>query len=136
MHSFKVNSISRKRFIGSLLSFISVPFIPKTWGSPQEGYFKHGVASGDPQQDRVIIWTRVSPPNTSEAVVVWEVATDSNFRKLVKKGKFSTSEARDFTVKIDVTGLEARSEEHTSELQSRENLVCRLLLEKKKKEIE
>src|SRR5690606_42036416 len=26
----------------------------------------------------------------------------------------------------------ARSEEHTSELQSRENLVCRLLLEKKK----
>src|SRR5690606_41634028 len=30
-------------------------------------------------------------------------------------------------------GLEDRSEEHTSELQSRENLVCRLLLEKKKK---
>src|SRR5690606_40299865 len=30
----------------------------------------------------------------------------------------------------------ARSEEHTSELQSRENLVCRLLLEKKKKTIE
>src|SRR5690606_29025520 len=29
-------------------------------------------------------------------------------------------------------GVEARSEEHTSELQSRENLVCRLLLEKKK----
>src|SRR5690606_40962141 len=28
---------------------------------------------------------------------------------------------------------ESRSEEHTSELQSRENLVCRLLLEKKKK---
>src|SRR5690606_41795620 len=28
--------------------------------------------------------------------------------------------------------LEGRSEEHTSELQSRENLVCRLLLEKKK----
>src|SRR5690606_41943744 len=33
------------------------------------------------------------------------------------------------------TALEpARSEEHTSELQSRENLVCRLLLEKKKKQ--
>src|SRR5690606_41434137 len=30
-------------------------------------------------------------------------------------------------------GLTLRSEEHTSELQSRENLVCRLLLEKKKK---
>src|SRR5436309_12458963 len=32
-----------------------------------------------------------------------------------------------------VTGRKYRSEEHTSELQSRENLVCRLLLEKKKK---
>src|SRR5439155_9884994 len=33
---------------------------------------------------------------------------------------------------IKVTGLTARSEEHTSELQSRGHLVCRLLLEKKK----
>src|SRR5690606_41668886 len=33
----------------------------------------------------------------------------------------------------EFAGAEARSEEHTSELQSRENLVCRLLLEKKKK---
>src|SRR5690606_42038641 len=33
---------------------------------------------------------------------------------------------------VDRGGAEDRSEEHTSELQSRENLVCRLLLEKKK----
>src|SRR5690606_40968613 len=33
----------------------------------------------------------------------------------------------------DVQAETDRSEEHTSELQSRENLVCRLLLEKKKK---
>src|SRR5690606_41684350 len=32
-----------------------------------------------------------------------------------------------------IAGAVVRSEEHTSELQSRENLVCRLLLEKKKK---
>src|SRR3712207_8458881 len=31
------------------------------------------------------------------------------------------------------TGIDLRSEEHTSELQSRQYLVCRLLLEKKKK---
>src|SRR5690606_39869070 len=34
-----------------------------------------------------------------------------------------------------IEGQKGRSEEHTSELQSRENLVCRLLLEKKKKTI-
>ena len=32
-----------------------------------------------------------------------------------------------------ITWVQDRSEEHTSELQSRTNLVCRLLLEKKKK---
>src|SRR5207302_9196463 len=39
------------------------------------------------------------------------------------------------TVGYDLKRVEKlqRSEEHTSELQSRENLVCRLLLEKKKK---
>src|SRR5690606_40378615 len=34
--------------------------------------------------------------------------------------------------KAKVQGFSPRSEEHTSEFQSRENLVCRLLLEKKK----
>src|SRR5690606_41313005 len=46
-------------------------------------------------------------------------------------------EARDPTARCvmrDLVILLERSEEHTSELQSRENLVCRLLLEKKKKQ--
>src|SRR2546427_209346 len=34
---------------------------------------------------------------------------------------------------LEMAGMSARSEEHTSELQSQSNLVCRLLLEKKKK---
>src|SRR5690606_40307921 len=42
-------------------------------------------------------------------------------------------EEADLTQRAREEGLLVRSEEHTSELQSRENLVCRLLLEKKKK---
>src|SRR5438105_8593230 len=38
----------------------------------------------------------------------------------------------DFLLAVDRNGPPARSEEHTSELQSRVDLVCRLLLEKKK----
>src|SRR5690606_39473260 len=38
-----------------------------------------------------------------------------------------------FIKNIAACSMKIRSEEHTSELQSRENLVCRLLLEKKKK---
>src|SRR5690606_41948605 len=43
------------------------------------------------------------------------------------------AEAEEYLAKFD-EALENRSEEHTSELQSRENLVCRLLLEKKRQE--
>src|SRR5688572_33368006 len=42
-------------------------------------------------------------------------------------------DARDVVLEFAVAALERRSEEHTSELQSQSNLVCRLLLEKKKK---
>src|SRR2546422_8618710 len=44
-----------------------------------------------------------------------------------------TSTARNDDAPVDDGGADARSEEHTSELQSRLHLVCRLLLEKKKK---
>src|SRR5690606_40848516 len=50
----------------------------------------------------------------------------------------TTADARHFSrAALDFRGIRVntRSEEHTSELQSRENLVCRLLLEKKKKKI-
>src|SRR5206468_12542658 len=43
------------------------------------------------------------------------------------------SEAFIFQVMEKIESRERRSEEHTSELQSRSDLVCRLLLEKKKK---
>src|SRR5438552_17674966 len=41
--------------------------------------------------------------------------------------------ARSIGLETDVVSKEMRSEEHTSELQSPDHLVCRLLLEKKKK---
>src|SRR5436309_13449748 len=46
---------------------------------------------------------------------------------------FARSWATPGTRPLPPATAQSRSEEHTSELQSRENLVCRLLLEKKKK---
>ncbi len=71
--------------------------------------FFHGVASGDPLADRVILWTKVSPGNnTGEAIEVsWRMALDTGMQQVVQTGKFNTNSGRDYTVKVDVTGLQA-----------------------------
>src|SRR5690606_41547433 len=50
-------------------------------------------------------------------------------------GELAKASATDIEARYWAGSSSRRSEEHTSELQSRENLVCRLLLEKKKKDI-
>lgn len=68
--------------------------------------FYHGVASGDPLSDRVIIWTRVTPqPGDTLVPVAYAVATDTAFSSVVARGVTSASVGRDFTVKVDVDGL-------------------------------
>ena len=69
--------------------------------------FQHGVASGDPLADRVILWTRASPIGTRSATVVdYVVATDPALSVVVAKGSTKTNVLRDFTVKVDVAGLQ------------------------------
>ncbi len=77
--------------------------------NPDWAPFYHGVASGDPLQDRVIIWTRVTPEdmNNDPIEVEWKVATDTELSNVVASGTFTTDENIDYTVKIDVTGLDA-----------------------------
>ena len=70
--------------------------------------FLHGVASGDPLQTQVIIWTRVTPADSSARLEVqWDVAKDADFKHITATGKVLTTAAQDFTVKVDVTGLAA-----------------------------
>lgn len=70
--------------------------------------FLHGVASGDPLQTQVIIWTRVTPSDSSARLEVqWDVAKDADFKHITATGKLLTTAAQDFTVKVDVTGLAA-----------------------------
>ncbi|MBI3439958.1 MAG: alkaline phosphatase D family protein [Proteobacteria bacterium] len=67
--------------------------------------FNHGVASGDPQSDKVIIWTRVTPEQAGPVPVRWIVARDRELTDVVKSGVIQATDARDYTVKADVTGL-------------------------------
>lgn len=92
--------------------------------------FLHGVASGDPLHDRVILWTRITPdaamldalarlereaPTDPKArqqlaqarsiALRWEVSPDRHFLHVVARGEAHARAENDYTVKIDATGL-------------------------------
>lgn len=70
-------------------------------------HFTHGIASGDPLADRVILWTRVLPGDGSAASIdcQWQISEDASFERVVASGSYRATAARDFTVKVDAAGL-------------------------------
>ena len=70
--------------------------------------FYYGVASGDPTQDKVIIWTKVFVKDSTVPPVAlkWQMAEDSSFKTIVNSGETSCNSKRDFTTQVDVTGLQ------------------------------
>ncbi|MGY3795609.1 alkaline phosphatase D family protein [Aquimarina sp. 433] len=72
--------------------------------------FLEGVASFDPTDSKVIIWTRFTPNSgTANVTINWQVATDNSFNDIVRSGEFITGEDRDYTVAIDVQELPSNS---------------------------
>ncbi len=71
--------------------------------------FDHGVASGDPLHDRVILWTRITPKVAAGGAVSvgWEISDNNAFSKIVAHGTSTTDADRDYTVKVDAGGLKA-----------------------------
>lgn len=105
---------------------------PEKSFKPSDLSFTHGVASGDPYSDSVILWTRVSPqydsvddnsPVTGDVPLYWhgpeqtvstapicvdyQVSPTKDFAQVVDSGKAYTSSDVDYTVKVEATGLEA-----------------------------
>jgi alkaline phosphatase D len=81
------------------------------WNGMLAVKFLHGVASGDPLTDRVILWTRMTPdvPDITaeerDIDVHWQVATDRDMQEIVVAGMATTGPDRDYTVKVDAFGL-------------------------------
>lgn len=98
------------------------PTLPSGWTFPVVGEllpFGHGVMSGDPLSDRVVLWTRITIPDRRgwdatqvpdpqgiRAVrVSWVVARDGTLADVVRRGVVVTTADRDWTVKVDADGL-------------------------------
>lgn len=101
-------SLSRRDFI-KVVSSGAVATTLTACGSDDkntvtDASFEHGVASGDPTQTQVIIWTRVTT-EASYVDVSWQVSATEDFSSIEQSGTFATDTSRDFTVKVDVQNL-------------------------------
>lgn len=74
--------------------------------------FRHGVASGDPLPDGVVIWTRVSGAGAQPVPVDWRVARDGALEDVVAAGRAEARAEHDFTVHVDARGLEPATTYH------------------------
>lgn len=113
IHSDSPKLLLNKHQLAAIASFkqsesAAVKAILQYQSSLDEAYFPfyHGVASGDPLAHQVIIWTRVSLDSIQDIPVKWFIATDTAMKNIVQSGIFTTSKSRDYTVKVDVDGLQ------------------------------
>jgi alkaline phosphatase D len=69
--------------------------------------FPYGVASGDPIDTGVVLWTRLDPAVARGAAVAvdWEIADSESFTRIVQKGSTSAPQELGYTVHAEVGGL-------------------------------
>ncbi|MFE3163669.1 alkaline phosphatase D family protein [Streptomyces sp. NPDC059224] len=114
-----VNSLSpRRRTVVKAAAATAVLAAPLAAALPARAAsdapaFLHGIASGDPLPDGVLLWTRVTPsadatPGSgagADTEVSWVVATDKALTHVVSRGSVTATAASDHTVKADIRGL-------------------------------
>ena len=80
----------------------ATPAIAQTGRSSQG--FTHGVASGEPGHDRVLLWTRYAA--VQDTPLTWQVLEADANRRVIAEGEVSASPDNDFCAKAWATGLE------------------------------
>lgn len=106
-------SLSRRSFLHYTGPLAVLPILPRHCTDLADRYindgspFLHGVASGDPLEDRVVLWTRVTGDADAPAqvVVIWSISKTPSFERLVASGATVTGPEVDHTVKVDPDGL-------------------------------
>ncbi len=104
-----VRGIGRRRVLGDVArvaagTALATLLPPGPESLAAENPFRHGVASGDPHHDSVVLWTRVDGVR-GDVTLRWEVATDLAFRDVVASGTATAPAARDHTVRVVADGL-------------------------------
>jgi alkaline phosphatase D len=97
---------SRRLFARSLSTAGVLAAAKRNAHAQSTGVFQHGVASGDPLANRVILWTRISPNTSADPLPVeWIIAEDPQMTRVQQRGITYTNALWDYTVKVDVSRL-------------------------------
>ncbi len=79
-------------------------------GAVNPARFPQSVASGDPQPNGIVLWTRVASQEKGDIKVAYEVAraSDTKFARPVLRGVAKTNRSRDYTLKIQLKRAELK----------------------------
>ena len=93
--------MNRRSFLKGLLFISSIFTLKLTSSSKNNISFDHGVASGDPTNTNIILWTRATPSINKNIQINWELSSDINFRNILNSGTAFAKYSDDFTIKVD-----------------------------------
>ncbi len=94
--------MNRRFFIKSLFFFIaSFPLKISSFNKKRSISFDYSVASGDPTNTHVILWTKVTPLEKINYEVKWEISSDTTFNNIISNGLTTAKYFHDYTVKVD-----------------------------------
>lgn len=115
----KYYGVDRRSFLQYMAAVSAIPTIAASADEIsgkqhefQDYPFTLGVASGDPEPDGVVIWTRLSPsPLSGDSLpeipiaTTWEIATDESFQHIVRRGNTNAMPQLGHSVHVEVKGL-------------------------------
>lgn len=89
--------VTRRTTLGSLAAGTAALAFPGIAVAAEDGPFRHGVASGDPDATSVVLWTRVT--TSGEVTLAVEIAEDPDFTRITARSEIATGPERDHTAK-------------------------------------
>ncbi len=121
MKTLSDKRFNRRSFLTSASSLIALPTLSVSVGGAVLRHctfpappFQLGVASGDPAPDGFVIWTRLAPKPLEDGgmpnalvEVSWEVATDANMSRIVRRGTTIAAPQLAHSVHFELSGLES-----------------------------